>query len=390
MKLQQKLSDKYMIGCIHGKYSGARKIGAKGNMLIERLNIRAGNLLPRQVKNILTRTFTNQVVAGRTRAENVLLRWALDAMPAIAEYHGVPSTQVIDSIQHYRFGIVQALRLLKAGGNTNVAAQMGYEERIALFTAIHDIGRMMVGSGASKIVDFEGRLHPLDEDSTLKKAREEGNLAHPIVGALMLEEAFSPLFGIVKDDIAGLLRSLISTTERHSIAVGIQSFFVRAQRIGQLRDPRYHDKDGSLFLADDPQLHPAYHIYAHLVALADLVNNVSETISGTSSYDSLVGLEKFDIEKQIDYLIHGPGNGRFAVVKNGEEAALTVRRAWIWKDSDGKPHESNLEEYNIQDSIALMKQIVLNPFIKVGLAAQDEVADAFKRGVRRVFPGMPA
>jgi hypothetical protein len=50
-----------------------------------------------------------------------------------------------------------------------------------------------------------------------------------------------------------------------------------------------------------------YGKYAHLIALADLINNVSVKLTGVSAYPPLVDLESMSIERNTEYLMQDPG-----------------------------------------------------------------------------------
>ncbi|MEI7048743.1 hypothetical protein, partial [Klebsiella pneumoniae] len=93
------------------------------------------------------------------------------------------------------------------------------------FTIIHDIGRMMVGSGAS-----EFRYPELD-----------GSLLHPVIGALMLTEAFSQLPGAISGKVRKLLKALEYTAERHTRSIGLTRETVKKWQLAKLE--RYNRDD---------------------------------------------------------------------------------------------------------------------------------------------------
>ncbi|NQT30567.1 MAG: hypothetical protein HQ596_08340 [Candidatus Saganbacteria bacterium] len=291
-------------------------------MLITKLNARSENLLPQAVRLDLRHRIKKKSM-DVLKARDILLSWAIGSMPQIAKEYGVEG-QELDGIQHYRFGFVQAENLIRISGTKNFAEDPE-KKMIALFTSIHDIGRMMVGSGASK--DIYGA---------------QGNFFHPIVGAMMLREAFEPLMRELTSDVATLLDALVTTAERHTLSIGLVASYCENQRLSQLNASPYSAHKDALLMADVEM--GKYGKYAHLVALADLINNPSvKGLPGVSVYDSLAGVEGMGTEERIAYLMHGPGTGNFRVVKQGEQEYTNVER--IWRN---KPPQDTPENWQIQ------------------------------------------
>ncbi|MFH1361822.1 MAG: hypothetical protein ABIH69_04125, partial [bacterium] len=217
-------------------------------MLIRELNARKGTILPRTVRQNLCQRMQGKKGMGVLGARDVLLNWTIGSMPMIAEEYGV-KLQVIDGIQHYRFGFVQAENLIRVSNTDNFAEDPG-KKMIALFTSVHDIGRMMVGSGAS-VDRYPG----------------QSNFLHPVVGAMMLREAFEPVMRELANDIVNLLNALVTTAERHTLSIGLTASQVEKQRISEIEVSPYHLSRGALLMADVEM--GKYGKYAHLVALAD-------------------------------------------------------------------------------------------------------------------------
>jgi hypothetical protein len=275
--------------------------------LIRYINANKGALLPDTVKSELRNQLAGRKNLRFSEARKVLLNWAVWAMPIIAEKHKV-ANQAIDSLQHYRFGFVQAERLIKRSGAPKLSSDD--LETLNLFNSVHDMGRLMVGSGASK-----------DEYG------EQGSLLHPIVGALMLREAFDPIAVEANSDLTKLFRALVMTTERHTMSFGLSPSVVEKYKIHTIAAEPYYGFKGSLFLADVEM--GSFTRCAHLVALADLINNVDQKLFGVYSYDPLEKKAKdADPQQRIDYMMRGPGDGEFSVQKTEDGETLRVNRLW--------------------------------------------------------------
>lgn len=328
-------------------------------MLAAEINTRVNSrtMLPQSVKA----SFSSALSSGRTIPAVIrpLTSWVVGAMPAIAQYHGIRPDQVIDSLQHYRFGFVQAKRLLDAK-KTEKFSQGIYgpyeEDLIALFESVHDLGRMMVGSAATRDMFSD---------------KNEGNMLHPIVGAMMLREASSSVTFRVSPLVSGLVRALIATAERHTLSIGLPASAVAAFGLDQISP--WYSSGGSLWLKDG-DMPEIYKKYAHLIAFADLINNVSEKLSGTSEYLSTVKLESMDTQQRADYIVNGPGIGAFQVRKPEEASYTGVER--LWRDS--KP----LDPQSFDDCLALMRQTAVK-FLSGAEKAEGEAA--FDAGVEEVF-----
>jgi hypothetical protein len=226
-------------------------------------------------------------------------------MPSIAAYHGVKLDQVIDSLQHYRFGFRQAQNLVSAHGEVSFDPEL-----VGVFTIVHDLGRMMVGSGASAF-----RYPP-----------EDGNLLHPVVGALMLREAFAVVREFAAPRVQQMLEALEFTAERHTLSIGLTQEVVHKTKLATLRYPPYFGSDEPLFLASAP-MSPEFSRYAHLVALADLINNVSDKLLGTSKYQPVHSVGA-TVPERVDYVINAFDSGVFQVVVDGQANSVIVRRCW--------------------------------------------------------------
>jgi hypothetical protein len=277
-------------------------------------------------------------------------------MPNIAAHHCVEQAQVIDSLQHYRFGYRQAENLIVASGAVGIDYEL-----LGLFTIVHDIGRMMVGSGASKF----------------RYPRMAGNLLHPVVGAIMLREAFRPLRDHVADRVWQLLEALVCTAERHTLSIGLTATAVQKSQLPTLNIAPYHGLRGALLLVDAP-ISPEFAKYGHLVALADLVNNVSERLEGTTEYRPIHAVPGTAAER-AEYVRNGRDSGLFQVVPVGKSETVTVRRCW----SDGVP----ISKKNLHQVRETMKVAALR------FASDDQrhiVADAFDKGFAAAFPGVSA
>jgi|GEM_PF-3145932 len=274
--------------------------------LINALNSGKGALMPSNVK----RTLASRLSSGNAtvpEARNVLLNWTISSMPQIAEMHGV-SGQETDSLQHYRFGFHQAERLIERAGLPKLSPDS--REMLALFTGVHDMGRLMVGSGASA-----------------DKYGASGNFLHPIAGAIMLREAFDPIAERSSSDLQKLFYALVMTAERHTLSYGLPASIVDAQGIHLIDQEPYMGYKGPLFLADVSL--GEYSRFAHLVALADLINNVDQKLSGVKLYDPLVNdAVSQDPEVRIRYMMDGPGVGEFEVRPAEKEESLRVNRLW--------------------------------------------------------------
>ncbi|MBN3032807.1 MAG: hypothetical protein JW873_01795 [Candidatus Saganbacteria bacterium] len=302
-------------------------------MLIDKLNSRIGQLLPRDVKLDLRHQMAPKGL-DVSQARNRLLNWVIGAMPQIAGEYGVMG-QDVDGIQHYRFGFVQAEKLI-AISKTDNFSEDAEKKMVALFTAVHDLGRMMVGSGASKLPT------EIKDDATAREFIQQGNFLHPIAGAMMLREAFEPLAEDISNDLASLLKALVTTAERHTLSIGLMTSALQEHGIDRLNARPYFQRTGSLLMADAYSL-GEYGKYAHLVALADLINNPSvKGLLGITLYDSQAGVETMGTEERIDYLTHGPGTGNFQVVKRGEREYTSVER--IWRN---KPARDNVEGWQV-------------------------------------------
>ncbi len=254
---------------------------------------------------------------------DVILNWVVESMPEIADYYNTPHIQVWDSIQHYRFGFIQADKLWGASPDLQEITEDD-KKYIALFTCVHDIGRLMVGGGASK------NMYPVND---------EGYILHPVIGAAMLREAFVPIMG----DGAGaddLLSSLISVTERHRLSVGMTGSEIERANI---RDITGYENCERLMLYDamstkgnnNPRgTRNPFSVYAHIVAMADLINNVDAVLTGATQYKTNDGLERimtseYSIDPIIGYIINGPGNGSFSVIGTDDtEDEVHVNRFW--------------------------------------------------------------
>ncbi|MFA5104588.1 MAG: hypothetical protein WC527_05380 [Candidatus Margulisiibacteriota bacterium] len=325
-------------------------------MLIAEINARVSSqtMLPPRVKS----SFHNALASGNMVSSVLrpLTFWVIGSMPEIAKHHGVRSDQVLDSLQHYRFGFVQAQRLIDASGSGKFSRMEGENLLLSLFEGVHDIGRMMVGSAATQ------DMYP---------ENNEGNMLHPIVGAMMLREACSSVTSGIPPMVSGLLKALIATVERHTLSRGLPASALASFGVTQISP--WYSSGSHLWLskADMPQI---YKKYAHLIAFADLINNVSEKLSGTDNYCPMVKLEKMDTQQRIDYIIHGPGIGAFKVRKSGETVCIDVTRLW----RDGKP----LNPQNFNDCLALMRQQAAK-FLSA--AEISEGVAAFNIGVKEAF-----
>jgi hypothetical protein len=277
-------------------------------LLINKLNASKGNLIPLEKKQALWQKFQGRKGLGLSAARDLLLNWVLDSQPLIAGRHGV-ADQAADTLQHYRFGLVQADNLIELA-KTNIFAEDPSRKMLALFTSVHDLGRLLVGSGAS-----------------CDKYPAEGNLLHPIVGAMMLRETFAPLQSEISGELLDLFQALVITAERHTLSLGLMPSQVAARNIPGIEAQPYQNFKGSLLMSDVEM--GTYGKYAHLAALADLINNVCEKgMPGVAAYDSLVGVEGMTAEERLEYLLRGPGNGECRVVKYGEQSFTNIFRLW--------------------------------------------------------------
>jgi len=310
-------------------------------------------LLPTVVTASLVKEFTGKCAMCVSAAVRQLLVWCVQSMPDMADDPHVRECQVLDSLQHYRFGFHQAQSLISAFGVTSFDNEM-----VGLFTIIHDIGRLMVGSGASK------PRYP---------SHRQGDILHPIVGAIMLREAFQPLRGRVASEVRELLNSLIYTVERHTLSIGLMATTLQNCGLARLEIPPYQGHRSSLLLIDAPMA-PAFAQYAHLVALADLINNVSETLNGVVAYRPVHFIPS-DVAGRIDYVINSSDLGDFEVRLTEGGEWRTVHR--LWKCG---VHISSKNFQTVRDR---MKQAAIR------FASCDEqcrAISAFQRGFDRAFP----
>ena len=269
--------------------------------LIDELN-KDGELLPPEVKDDLMRRSAE--LKNVDCAVPILSVWCVESMPNIAAYHNVDQSQVIDSLQHYRFGVRQAENLTMALGGGELDRNL-----LGLFTIIHDIGRMMVGSGASRF-----SYPPL-----------EGALLHSIVGASMLKQAFSPLRKSGVDEaVDELLKALEYTAERHTRSIGLTPQAATACNLSRLKS--YAGCEW-LLLAEAKGLSGKFARYAHLVALADLINNVSETLNGTLEYRPVHAVPGTAAER-VEYVKNACDSGIFQIVRIENKETVIVRRCW--------------------------------------------------------------
>ena len=228
-------------------------------MLIKELNNRKGALLPEPVKqNFLALKLTRRGLEV-PEATTKLLHWVISSMPEIAAIYGIRG-QVLDGFQHYRFGFTQAENLIDLTQTHNFSENID-REMIALFTAVHDLGRMMVGSGAS-----------------IDHYKIQGSFLHPIVGAMILREVIEPIWMDLSEDMIALFKALITTAERHTLSIGLMASIVKAQRINEIETAPYHLYNGDLLMVHIEM--GKYGKYAHLIALADLINNISVKLAG--------------------------------------------------------------------------------------------------------------
>ncbi|MEK7377099.1 MAG: hypothetical protein AABZ57_08090 [Candidatus Margulisiibacteriota bacterium] len=287
--------------------------------LVEALNIKRGRLLPPVVKQRFVHDLRQgEMSMGISRMRDILLDWTLQSMPEIADHHGIPLSQVRDTIQHYRFGFVQAEKIWAA---VPWLPPITKEDKrfIALFTCVHDIGRMMTGSGAS-----EDRY----------AADMEGNLLHPIAGAQMLKEVyFHSDFKARNGEQTTFLQALDAVTERHTLSVGIPNANMEK---GHVREIIGYESRQSLMLYDsmvEMCFRNPFSLYTHLVAMADAANNVSEALTGTLDYQATDGLgavitnSGYESGPIIRYIMEGPGNGEFHVTTT-DNRELDVTRLW--------------------------------------------------------------
>jgi hypothetical protein len=294
------------------------------------------------------------------QARDVLLPWLIDVMPKIAEKHDVP-LQVQDGLQHYRFGVTQAKRLITLTGTKNFNKEENTGDRmIALFTAVHDIGRMMTGSGASIDIDS---MSPED----MKAYLFEGNFLHPIVGAMMLREAFDPIISEMSPDSRELVNALIYTAERHSLSIGIMPNVMTDMKIRQI--PGYKNGPERLLLVDANM--GKYGKYAHLIALADLINNVNVKLRGVKDYDPIVNIENMSVEEKINYMVNGSQDDSFKV-NNGLGRDIYVLRTW-----NDEP-----DQYAIEAWQPLMLSAAIAPFKDEGKTIASK---AFLEGFAKTF-----
>lgn len=317
--------------------------------LIKYINANRGALLPVIVKNKLRNELAESKNMCLKKAQRILLNWTVWAMPIIAEKYNV-TDQAIDSLQHYRFGSVQAEHLIKRSGASAFSSED--LETFTLFNGVHDIGRMMVGSPASK--DIYGK---------------QGALLHPIVGAVMLREAFDGIAVEKASDLAELFRALVMTAERHTMSIGLSCSTVAKFNIDTIKGY----STNSLYLAD-AEMEP-FGRFAHLVALADLINNVDQKLSGVYSYDPLVDKAKEkDPQNRIDYMITGPRNGEFSVRISEDGEPLFVNRVW----RNGKL----LQEKNA-DFQAWLKAMETDALQYIPEGEKPKAREAFYEGVRK-------
>ena len=317
--------------------------------LIDELNQKR-KLMPHEVMDDLVRQFQEEPDVCVSSVARLLSIWCVESMPNIAAYHGVEQTQVIDSLQHYRFGMRQAQNLTVASG-TDIPDY----ELLSLFTIFHDIGRMMVGSGASKF-----RYPAMD-----------GNLLHPVVGAIMLRQAFSVIDDSLNPPIRQLLEALVYTTERHTLSIGLTKTAVDKSNISKLI---YYEDIESLLLVD-AAISSDYVRYAHLVALADLVNNVSEKLAGTIEYQPIHEVPGNAMER-VEYVRNGQDSGLFQVLPAQTNEMLTVRRCW----RDGIP----ISKENFDMVQEKMEWAAIR--FTTSEEEREKASIAFKKGFSNAFP----
>jgi len=194
-------------------------------------------------------------------------------------------------------------------------------------------------------------------------------MLHPIVGAIMLKEAFSLLRGRKDGSHDGLFTALEYTAERHTRSIGLTPKVVEACEVWRLDS--YEDVD-CLLLAGVEGLTEEFARYAHLVALADLINNVSERLNGTIEYRPVHAVPD-TADQRVKYVKNGPDSGVFQVVRMEDNDTVTVRR--YWRDGMISVSDDDLREK--------MRKAALKDVVPTD---RKKATDAFDIGFRTAFP----
>ena len=344
-----------------------------------------GGFIPRRAGEKLIRDFSASD-AAEGRARNLLLQWMIYTMPRIAtkmnrtykdqegRVHQVNNFrvdhQVLDTIQSCRAAMDRADDLIEVFKLND--GYLKYDrETLALFIVAQEMGRMVVGS-----------------QLTAKNYGLEEEFLHPLVGGLILKEAFQPLEKIVEGRAADLLHDLVVATERHWQAIGYSprlSYYLGLKHdwaIGEvtINPPKVFYENGeakvevfangqklkalasgisTVISLTDERIFRLYQRYACLAALAGLINQVTAATTADMRYHGftdkqiiLPTVEKRDVEGEelgmadensrkertyrneakqsrywVDYIVNGQEKGEFELIdKNG--TIISVSRGW--------------------------------------------------------------